>query len=409
MHKVNLLSSESRASNLFEYYAESRQQMHKVNLLSSEGRASNLFEYYAESRQQMHKVNLLSSESRASNLFEYYAESRQQMFKVNLLSSNYMKKIINLLFMSLVSATVSAQSAGFVYGQIPSLPQTFAYLSGDTIAINRFSQIIFELQEQCNKEILKLEKESEQNKDAISDAATAQGGLTTKEGKTLSHNPTAATAGQITKNITGMNVAELEKMAAQMEDLSEKEQEAMAMQIYAKTKPRTQKISVAYIQYLENTKSGQARCAELKATADNALEELEKQAKTISDKQQIGKWLREYTTLMGYTDAQSVAKAAEYKSKYDAARKEYIAQITPYAESYYGTLKAYCHKVITIMDEQIAECYKLINAKDPTPNVLLQEHIRGHKIVQYYQIKEQLSDIQKIDRLYSDASPIELM
>src|SRR5574344_1663651 len=60
--------------------------MHKVNLLSSEGRASNLFEYYAESRQQMHKVNLLSSESRTSNLFEYYAESRQQMFKVKLLS-----------------------------------------------------------------------------------------------------------------------------------------------------------------------------------------------------------------------------------------------------------------------------------------------------------------------------------
>lgn len=319
-----------------------------------------------------------------------------------------MKKIINLLLLSLVSATVSAQSAGFLYGQIPPLPQTSAYLSGDTTIIHRFSQIMFELQEQCNKEILKLEKESAQSKDAIRDAAAAQGGLTTKEGKALANNPTAKTAGQITKNITGMNVSELEKMAAQMEGLSEKEQEQMAMQMYAKTKPRTQKTSVAYIQYLENTKLGHARCAELKATAGNALEELEKQAKTISDKQQMGKCLMEYANLMGYADAQSMAKAAEYKSKYDAARKEYIAQITPYTESYYGALKTYYHKVITTMDEQIAECYKLINAKGPTPIALLQEHIRGHRITQYSQIKEQLSGMQKIDGIYSASLPINL-
>ena len=204
-----------------------------------------------------------------------------------------MKKIINLLFMSLVSMTVSAQSAGFLYGQIPALPQTSAYLSGDTTVINHFSQIMFELQEQCNKEILKLEKESEQNKDAIRDTSAAQGGLTTKEGKALANNPTAATAGIITKNITGMNIAELEKMVAQMEGLSEKEQETIAMQMYTKTKPRTQKTSIAYIQYLENTTSGQVRCDELKAIADNSLLELEKQAKTISDKLQTGKWLME--------------------------------------------------------------------------------------------------------------------
>lgn len=320
-----------------------------------------------------------------------------------------MKKIINLLLLSLISVATSAQSAGFLYGQIPTLPQTSAYLLGDTVVRNRFSQIMFELQKQCNKEILKLEKESEQNKDAIRDAAAAQGGLTTKEGKALANTLTAKTAAQITKNITGMNVAELEKMAAQMEGLSEKEQEAMAMQMYVKIKPRTQNTSVAYIKYLENTKSGQARCAELKAIADNALEELEKQTKIISDKQQTGKWLMEYANLMGYADVQSVAKTAEYKSKYDAARKEYIAQITPYAESYYGALTTYCHKVMTTMDEQIAECYKLINAKDPTSIALLQEHIRGHKIVQYSQIKEQISGMQKIDRLYSEAFPIELM
>lgn len=319
-----------------------------------------------------------------------------------------MKKIINILIMSLVSATVSAQSAGFLYGRIPTLPQTSAYLLGDTVIINRFSQIIFELQEQCNKEIAKLNKESEQNKDAIRDAASAQGGLTTKEGKALANDPTDKTAGQITKNITGMSAAELEKMAAQMEGMSDKELEAMAMQIYAKAKPRTQKTSVAYIQYLENTKLGAQRCNELRATADKALEALEKQVAIVAEKQQMGKWLMEYANLMGYSDARSVAKAAEYKSKYDAARKEYIAQITPFAESYYGALKAYCHKVMTTMDEQIAECYKLINAKEPTPNALLQEHIRGHKSIQYSQIKEQLSGIRKIDRVYSGGFPIGL-
>lgn len=319
-----------------------------------------------------------------------------------------MKKIINLLLLSLISVTASAQSAEFLYGQIPTLPQTSAYLLGDTVVINRFSQMMFELQEQCNKEILKLEKESAQSKDAIRDAAAAQGGLTTKEGKALANNPTAKTAGQITKNITGMSVSELEKMAAQMEGLSEKEQEAMAMQMYAKAKPRTQKTSVAYIQYLENTKLGAQRCNELRATADKALEALEKQVAIVAEKQQMGKWLMEYANLMGYADAQSVAKAAEYKSKYDAARKEYIAQIIPYAESYYGALKTYYHKVITTMDEQIAECYKLINAKDPTPIALLQEHIRGHRITQYSQIKEQLSGMQKIDDIYSTSLPINL-
>lgn len=319
-----------------------------------------------------------------------------------------MKKIINILIMSLVSATVSAQSAGFLYGQIPPLPQTSAYLAGDTVIINRFSQIIFELQEQCNKEIAKLEKESEQNKDAIRDAASAQGGLTTKEGKALANTPTDKTASQITKNITGMSAAELEKMAAQMEGMSEKELEAMAMQMYAKAKPRTQKTSVAYIQYLENTKLGAQRCNELRTTADKALEALEKQVAIVAEKQQMGKWLMEYANLMGYSDAQSVAKAAEYKSKYDAARKEYIAQITPFAESYYGAFKAYSHKVMTTMDEQIAECYKLINAKEPTPNALLQEHIRGHKSIQYSQIKEQLSGIRKIDWVYSGGFPIGL-
>lgn len=320
-----------------------------------------------------------------------------------------MKKIINILLMSLVSATVSAQSAGFLYGQIPTLPQTSAYLSGDTVAINRFFQIFFELQEQCNKEIAKLEKESEQNKDAIRDAAAAQGGLTTKEGKALANDPSAKTAGQITKNITGMDVAELEKMAAQMEGMSEKEQEAMAMQMYAKTKPRTQKTSTAYIQYLENTKLGGQRCSELKATADKALEALEKQAKIVAEKQQMGKWRMEWYNLMGYSDAESVAKAEAYAANYNAARKEYIAQITPYAESYYGALRAYCHKVMTTMDEQIAECYELAKAKDPTPNALLQEHIRGHKIIQYSQIKEQLTNMQIIDGLYRGAFPIELM
>lgn len=320
-----------------------------------------------------------------------------------------MKKIMYFLTMSLISVSVSAQSVGFIYGQIPSLPQTSAYLSGDTTVLNRSKQIMFELQEQCNKEILRLEKESGQNNDAVRDAAATQGGLTKKEGKALANAPTAATAGQITRNITGMNLSELEKMAAQMEGLSEKEQEAMAMQMYARTKPRTQKTSLAYIQHLENTKSGQARCAELKASADNALEELERQSKAIGDKQQIGKFLMEYADLMGYADAQSVTKAAEYKSRYDAARKEYIAQITPYAESYYDTLIAYCHKVVTTMDEQIAECYELMNAKDPTPFTMLQEHIRGYKIVQYSQIKEQLSGMQKIDGILSAASPIELM
>ena len=320
-----------------------------------------------------------------------------------------MKKIINILIMSLVCATVSAQSAGFLYGQIPPLPQTSAYLAGDTVVVNRFSQIVSELYDQCNKEIAKLENESEQNKDAIRDAASAQGGLTTKEGKALANNPTAKTASQITKNITGMSAAELEKMAAQMEGMSDKELEAMAMQMYAKAKPRTQKTSAAYIQYLENAKLGVQRCNELRVTVDKALEALEEQAKIVAEKQQMGKWRTECANLMGYSDAQSVAKAAEYKSKYDAARKEYIAQITPFAESYYGALKAYCHKVMTTMDDQIAECYKLINAKDPTPNALLQEHIRGHKSIQYSQIKEQLSGIQKIDGVYSGGFPIVLM
>ena len=319
-----------------------------------------------------------------------------------------MKKIINILIMSLVSATVSAQSAGFLYGQIPPLPQTSAYLAGDTVVVNRFSQIVSELYDQCNKEIAKLEKESEQNKDAIRDAASAQGGLTTKEGKALANNPTAKTASQITKNITGMSAAELEKMAAQMEGMSDKELEAMAMQMYAKAKPRTQKTSAAYIQYLGNARLGVQRCSELKTTVDKALEALKKQAAIVAEKQQMGKWLMEYANLMGYSDAQSMAKAAEYKSKYDAARKEYIAQITPFAESYYGALKAYCHKVMTTMDEQIAACYKLINAKDSTPNALLQEHIRGHKSIQYSQIKEQLSGMSKIDGLYGSAFPSEL-
>lgn len=319
-----------------------------------------------------------------------------------------MKKIINILLMLLVSVTVSAQSAGFLYGQIPPLPHTSAYLSGDTVVINRFSQIVSELYDQCNKEIAKLEEESEQNKDAIRDATSAQGGLTTKEGKALANNPTDKTASQITKNITGMNAAELEKMAAQMEGMSDKELEAMAMQMYAKAKPRTQKTSAAYIQYLENTRLGVQRCNELRATADKALEALEEQAKIVAEKQQMGKWLLEYVNLTGYLDAQSVAKAAEYKSKYDAARKEYIAQITPFAESYYGALKAYCHKVMTTMDEHIAECYKLAKAKDPTPNALLQEHIRGHKSIQYSQIKEQLSGIRKIDGVYSGGFPIGL-
>ncbi len=320
-----------------------------------------------------------------------------------------MKKIINLLLMSLVSGTVSAQSAGFLYGRIPTLPQASSYLSGDTVVINRFSQLIFELREQCNKEIAKLEKESAQNKDAIRDAVAAQGGLTVHEGKALANNPTDKTASQTTKNITGMSAAELEKVAAQMEGLSDKELEAMAMQMYAKAKPRTQKTSVAYIQYLENTKLGVRRCNELEATADKALAALEKQAAIVAEQQQMGKWLMEWYDLMGYSDAQSLSKAAGYKAKYDAARKEYISQITPFAESYYGALTAYCHKVMTTMDEQIAECYKLINAKDPTPEVLLHEHIRGHRMAQYDQIKEQLSGMRKIDMFYRGAFPINLV
>lgn len=319
-----------------------------------------------------------------------------------------MKKIINLLLMSLVSATVSAQSAGFLYGQIPPLPQTSAYLAGDTVVVNRFSQIVSELYDQCNKEIAKLEKESEENKDVIRGAASAQGGLTTKEGKALASNPTDKTAGQITKNITGMSAAELKKMAAQMEGMSDKELEAMAMQMYAKAKPRTQKTSAAYIQYLENAKLGVQRCNELRVTADKALEALEGQMAIIVERQQTHKILREYADCMPIMDARGAAKAAACEAKYDAARKEYIAQITPFAESYYGALKAYCHKVMTTMDEQIAECYKLINAKDPTPNALLQEHIRGHKSIQYSQIKEQLSGVRKIDGVYSGSFPIGL-
>lgn len=316
-----------------------------------------------------------------------------------------MKKIISLLLVSLISATVSAQSAGFLYGQIPTIPQTSAYLSGDTVTVNRFSQLSFELLELCNKEILKLEKESAQNKDAIRDASAAQGGLTAKEGRALANDPTDKTANQITKSITGMNMEELEKMAAKMENMSEKEQEQMAMQMYAKAKPRTQKTSIAYIQYLENTTLGVQRCLEIETAANNAANELERQAAIIAEKQQIDKWFMEFTNLMGYSDAQSAAKAAAYKAKYDAARKEYISQITPYAESYYSALITYFHKVMTTMDEHIAECYKLVNAKDPTPNALLQEHIRGHKKVQYSQIKEQLSRMQKIDGLYRVALP----
>lgn len=319
-----------------------------------------------------------------------------------------MKTTITLLIMLLASATVSAQSAGFLYGQIPPLPQTSAYLAGDTVTINRFSQLIFELGEQCNKEIAELDKENEQNKDAIRDAASAQGGLTTKEGKALANNPTAKTASQITKNITGMSAAELEKMAAQIEGMSDKELEAMAMQMYAKAKPRTQKTSVAYIEYLENTKLGIQRCNELRTIADNALDALEKQAKMVAEKSQMGKWRTEFFACMPIMDAQGAVKAEAYKAKFDAARKEYIAQITPLAESYYGALNAYVHKVMTTMDEHIAECYKLINAKDLTPNALLQEHIRGHKITQYSQIKEQLSGIRKIDGVYSGGFPIGL-
>ena len=92
----------------------------------------------------------------------------------------------------------------------------------------------------------------------------------------------------------------------------------------------------------------------------------------------------------------------------DFVRVQIREKITPFAESYYGALKAYCHKVMTTMDEQIAACYKLINAKDSTPNALLQEHIRGHKSIQYSQIKEQLSGMSKIDGLYGSAFPIEL-
>lgn len=69
------------------------------------------------------------------------------------------------------------------------------------------------------------------------------------------------------------------------------------------------------ITYQENLKLGYARCNELKIIADNTLQELEKQAKLISDNQEMGKWLIEYTNCLPIMNEEDAAKAVNYGNK----------------------------------------------------------------------------------------------